>query len=116
MVANGEFFLITLPDGSRLVHPIAAGERHPLNFGREACYLLLSCCCMSHFWQESGHLLSDRCSVSEGDVQHESVPATQPEFLHNAHRCMCDCAGLAAEAIGSLHVLRMVNGCGTVRL
>jgi hypothetical protein len=24
-----------LPDGSRLVHPIAYGERHPLNFGRE---------------------------------------------------------------------------------
>ena len=24
-----------LPDGSRLVHPIAYGERFPLNFGRE---------------------------------------------------------------------------------
>ena len=66
MVANGEFFLITLPDGSRLVHPIAAGERHPLNFGREACNLLLSCWCMSHLWQESGHPLSDRCLVPEG--------------------------------------------------
>ena len=37
VVANGEFFLLTLPDGSRLVHPIAAGVRHPLNFGREVC-------------------------------------------------------------------------------
>lgn len=37
VVANGEFFLLTLPDGSRLVHPITAGVRHPLNFGREVC-------------------------------------------------------------------------------
>ncbi|CAK0784495.1 hypothetical protein CVIRNUC_007699 [Coccomyxa viridis] len=35
VVANGEFFLLLLPDGSRLVHPIAMGERFPLNFGRE---------------------------------------------------------------------------------
>ena len=39
VVANGEFFLIILPDGTRLVHPIMAGERHPLNFGREVCGL-----------------------------------------------------------------------------
>ena len=35
MVGNGEFFLLLLPDGGRLVHPIAMGERFPLNFGRE---------------------------------------------------------------------------------
>ena len=35
VVASGEFFLFLLPDGSRLVHPIAMGERFPLNFGRE---------------------------------------------------------------------------------
>ena len=35
VAANGEFFLLLLPDGSRLVHPIAMGERFPLNFGRE---------------------------------------------------------------------------------
>ena len=34
-VGEGEYFLALLPDGSRLVHPIAFGERHPLNFGRE---------------------------------------------------------------------------------
>lgn len=41
VVANGEFFLIILPDGTRLVHPIMAGERHPLNFGREVSSPLL---------------------------------------------------------------------------
>lgn len=35
VVGNGEFFLMSLPDGSRVVHPIASGVRHPLNFGRE---------------------------------------------------------------------------------
>ena len=35
VVHNGEYFIALLPDGSRLVHPIAYGERHPLNFGRE---------------------------------------------------------------------------------
>jgi diadenosine tetraphosphate (Ap4A) HIT family hydrolase len=35
VVHKGEYFLAFLPDGSRLVHPIAYGERHPLNFGRE---------------------------------------------------------------------------------
>ncbi len=35
VVQNGEYFVAFLPDGSRLVHPIAYGERHPLNFGRE---------------------------------------------------------------------------------
>lgn len=34
-VAEGEYFLTLLPDGSRLVHPIAHGERFPLAFGRE---------------------------------------------------------------------------------
>ncbi|KAL4423189.1 hypothetical protein ABPG77_000322 [Micractinium sp. CCAP 211/92] len=34
-VGEGEYFLALLPDGSRLVHPIAYGERFPLNFGRE---------------------------------------------------------------------------------
>lgn len=34
-VNNGEYFVALLPDGSRMVHPIAYGERHPLNFGRE---------------------------------------------------------------------------------
>ena len=41
VVANGEFFLLLLPDGSRLVHPIAMGERFPLNFGREVTTLNL---------------------------------------------------------------------------
>ncbi|KAH7619036.1 hypothetical protein Ndes2526B_g05985 [Nannochloris sp. 'desiccata'] len=35
VVQKGEYFVAFLPDGSRLVHPIAYGERHPLNFGRE---------------------------------------------------------------------------------
>lgn len=35
VVGEGEYFQAILPDGSRLVHPIAYGERHPLNFGRE---------------------------------------------------------------------------------
>lgn len=34
-VGDGEYFVALLPDGSRLVHPIAYGERFPLNFGRE---------------------------------------------------------------------------------
>ena len=38
-MASGEFFLIILPDGTRMVHPILAGERHPLNFGREVMSL-----------------------------------------------------------------------------
>ena len=41
MVANGEFFLLLLPDGGRLVHPIAMGERFPLNFGREVIFSTL---------------------------------------------------------------------------
>ncbi len=44
VVADGEFFLIILPDGTRLVHPIMPGERHPLNFGREVCSPLLPIC------------------------------------------------------------------------
>lgn len=32
---SGEYFVALLPDGSRLVHPIAYGERFPLNYGRE---------------------------------------------------------------------------------
>lgn len=35
IVGDGEYFCAILPDGSRLVHPIAYGERHPLSFGRE---------------------------------------------------------------------------------
>lgn len=34
-VGEGEYFVALLPDGSRLVHPIAFGERFPLSFGRE---------------------------------------------------------------------------------
>lgn len=34
-VGEGEYFVAVLPDGSRLVHPIAYGERFPLNYGRE---------------------------------------------------------------------------------
>jgi diadenosine tetraphosphate (Ap4A) HIT family hydrolase len=34
-VGDGEYFVALLPDGSRLVHPIAYGERHPLDYGRE---------------------------------------------------------------------------------
>lgn len=45
-MAEGEFFLIILPDGTRLVHPIMPGERHPLNFGREVCSLLLPTPCL----------------------------------------------------------------------
>lgn len=32
---NGEYFLVFLHDGSRLIHPITPGEQCPLNFGRE---------------------------------------------------------------------------------
>jgi hypothetical protein len=35
VVGDGEYFLATLPDGTRLVHSITRGERHPLSFGRE---------------------------------------------------------------------------------
>lgn len=35
IVGDGEYFCAILPDGSRLVHPISYGERHPLSFGRE---------------------------------------------------------------------------------
>lgn len=34
-MGDGEYFQALLPDGSYLVHPIAFGERHPLNYGRE---------------------------------------------------------------------------------
>jgi len=34
-VGEGEYFVALLPDGSRLVHQIQYGERHPLTFGRE---------------------------------------------------------------------------------
>ena len=34
-VGDGEYFLALLPDGGRLVHPIAYGERFPLDFGRK---------------------------------------------------------------------------------
>ena len=44
VVANGEFFLLLLPDGGRLVHPIAMGERFPLNFGREVSLLKSPAC------------------------------------------------------------------------
>lgn len=35
VVGEGEYFVGLLPDGSRLVHSIAYGERHPLSYGRE---------------------------------------------------------------------------------
>ena len=35
VVGDGEYFVAVLPDGSRLVHPIVFGERHPLVYGRE---------------------------------------------------------------------------------
>ena len=35
VVGDSEYFLATLPDGSRLVHPITREERHPLDFGRQ---------------------------------------------------------------------------------
>lgn len=35
IVQNNEYFIAFLPDGSKLVHPILYGERHPLNYGRE---------------------------------------------------------------------------------
>lgn len=35
IVGDGEYFCAILPDGSRLIHPIAYGERHPLSFGRD---------------------------------------------------------------------------------
>ena len=35
VVGDGEYFAAILPDGSRLVHPLGFGERHPLSFGRE---------------------------------------------------------------------------------
>lgn len=43
VVGDGEYFQALLPDGSRLVHPIAYGERHPLNFGREVLAALAGC-------------------------------------------------------------------------
>lgn len=35
VVGDGEYFSAILPDGSRLVHPLGFGDRHPLAFGRE---------------------------------------------------------------------------------
>ncbi|KAK3261830.1 hypothetical protein CYMTET_29280, partial [Cymbomonas tetramitiformis] len=40
-VGFGEFLSITLPDGTVLLHPIARGERHPMNLGREVLADLL---------------------------------------------------------------------------
>ena len=34
VVGESEYLLVTLPDGSRLVHTITRDERHPLDFGR----------------------------------------------------------------------------------
>ncbi|CAL8469438.1 g8979 [Coccomyxa elongata] len=39
-VGDGEYFVAVLPDGSRLVHAITRGEKHPLNFGREVAAVL----------------------------------------------------------------------------
>lgn len=36
-VGDGEYFLVLLPDGGRLVHAITRGEKHPITFGREVC-------------------------------------------------------------------------------
>ena len=33
--AGAEYFCVRLPDGTRLVHRMARGERHPMTFGRE---------------------------------------------------------------------------------
>ena len=33
--AGAEYFCVRLPDGTRLVHRMARGERHPMAFGRE---------------------------------------------------------------------------------
>lgn len=35
VVGDSEYFLVILPDGGRLVHPITREERHPLDFGRQ---------------------------------------------------------------------------------
>jgi diadenosine tetraphosphate (Ap4A) HIT family hydrolase len=35
-VGGAEYFCVTLPDGARLVHPLAQGERFNMQFGREA--------------------------------------------------------------------------------
>ena len=36
-----EYLCVTLPDGTRLVHPISPGERLSMQFGREVCATLL---------------------------------------------------------------------------
>jgi len=41
IVGDGEYFCAILPDGSRLVHPIQYGERHPLSFGRDVLATLM---------------------------------------------------------------------------
>jgi len=41
-VGSGEYFLVMLPDGTRMVHPITRGIKHPLAFGREVGQQLLS--------------------------------------------------------------------------
>lgn len=38
---GAEYLCITLPDGTRLVHPIGPGERLSMQFGREVCAKLL---------------------------------------------------------------------------
>jgi hypothetical protein len=40
-VGGAEYFCVTLPDGARLVHPLAQGERMNMQFGREVMAQLL---------------------------------------------------------------------------
>ena len=42
-VGDGEHFVALLPDGARMAHRIAYGERFPLNFGREVLAELAGC-------------------------------------------------------------------------
>ncbi|PSC76403.1 Zinc finger CCCH domain-containing 64 [Micractinium conductrix] len=43
VVGDGEHFVALLPDGARMAHRIAYGERFPLNFGREVLAELAGC-------------------------------------------------------------------------
>ena len=88
-MANGEFFLLTLPDGSRLVHPIAAGVRHPLNFGREVCKasMLLpspaSACCSRYYLGRA----------DEGTLRHHEIWKITGQIVEGLTcRCVLGCS------------------------
>ena len=70
-VQGGEYFVGLLPDGSRLVHSIAFGERHPLSFGREVLAELAGVPHRAN-WKE--------CQCSSGEEEERRTQAFRAAF------------------------------------